>query len=420
MKGPLEAQRNIKSHSHSEFLNAVAECVQDGVLILDVNGRVLYSNAAAKKIFNVQSEDFPDLDLGISLSSQSTNELHIKTGDNEVRTIELKVLRHCDSTEAFYVLGARDITYVRQLEKQIKQVESELQDKFSKQLQKQIASFEEERKKLYFRLNENRFREKRLQDRIWILEEEAKSLLQEKQELEVFGHIAGHDLKDSLRSLMMSTDFLVQHPVCQNNQELYTYREMIRRYTSHLMELLRDIQAFTRIQNSEKEWTHFSLAKACEQAVESVQEQLKKSKAVIKINPLPWAHANFELLVTVFQNLISNGIKFKKDQLPELEISSSFDPKTSQYSVCVRDNGIGIHPRYHDRLFHIFSRLVRREEYPGSGLGLAICRKIIEGHRGRIWLESAPGEGTSFYFSMPSFYIPNTKADETHSEILEV
>jgi signal transduction histidine kinase len=117
-------------------------------------------------------------------------------------------------------------------------------------------------------------------------------------------------------------------------------------------------------------------------------------------DPLPEVFGDGGQLVQVFQNLIDNAIKFHGDKLPEVHISAKYE---TNYCICsVQDNGIGIAPEYLNKLFLLFQRLHTRKEYPGTGLGLAICKRIVERHGGRIWVESKPGEGSTFYFSIPS------------------
>ncbi len=130
-----------------------------------------------------------------------------------------------------------------------------------------------------------------------------------------------------------------------------------------------------------------------------METAITESHAMITIDPLPRAWADGAQLAQLFQNLIANGIKFRSDGPPEIVIHAEQDDDQIIFSV--RDNGIGIAPEYHSRLFGLFQRLNSRRQYTGTGIGLAICKKIVERHGGRIWVESHAGEGSSFRFSLP-------------------
>jgi chemotaxis family two-component system sensor kinase Cph1 len=112
-------------------------------------------------------------------------------------------------------------------------------------------------------------------------------------------------------------------------------------------------------------------------------------------------------MMQLFQNLIGNGIKFKGAEPPRVHISAARNGK--EWTFSVRDNGIGFEPQYADRIFSVFQRLHSRDEYRGNGIGLSICRKIVERHQGRIWAESIPGSGATFYFTMPAAGLPEAR-----------
>jgi chemotaxis family two-component system sensor kinase Cph1 len=134
-------------------------------------------------------------------------------------------------------------------------------------------------------------------------------------------------------------------------------------------------------------------------ALDNLQRTLQESGALVTHDPLPTVKGDDTQLVQVFQNLIGNGIKFRGNMTPCMHVSAK--EKTEDWVFAIQDNGIGIDPQYADRIFVIFQRLHSHAEYPGSGIGLAICKKVIENHDGRIWFESQPGKGTTFYFTIP-------------------
>jgi two-component system, chemotaxis family, sensor kinase Cph1 len=134
-------------------------------------------------------------------------------------------------------------------------------------------------------------------------------------------------------------------------------------------------------------------------AVANLNAAIKETDAVVEHDPLPTVVADATQMVQLFQNLIGNAVKFHGDEKPEVHVKAARNG--TEWIFSVSDNGIGIDPKYFDRIFVIFHRLHGRGEYPGTGIGLAICKKIIERHKGRIWVESQPGKGATFYFTIP-------------------
>jgi len=135
------------------------------------------------------------------------------------------------------------------------------------------------------------------------------------------------------------------------------------------------------------------------QAVANLQAAIKENDAVVTHDDLPSVVADTTQMVQLFQNLIGNAIKFHSDRRPEVHVGA--ERNGTEWIFSVRDNGIGIDSQYFDRIFTIFQRLHGRGEYPGTGIGLAICKKILERHNGRIWVESQPGKSATFYFTIP-------------------
>ena len=138
---------------------------------------------------------------------------------------------------------------------------------------------------------------------------------------------------------------------------------------------------------------------ALEQALSNLRKALEASSAEVTYDPLPVVMGDAAQLTSLFQNLIGNAIKFRGTE--SLKIHISAHPKEKEWIFSVRDNGIGIDPKQAERIFVIFQRLHTRQEYPGTGIGLAICKRIVERHGGRIWVESEPEKGASFYFTIP-------------------
>ena len=163
--------------------------------------------------------------------------------------------------------------------------------------------------------------------------------------------------------------------------------------------LINDLLDYSRVGTRGKEFVITEFDTVLEKILGNLKKAIEESDAKVTIDPLPSLMVDGGQIGQLFQNLISNAIKFRGNVPPQIHISS--EKNENKWTFSVRDNGIGIDPEYSSRIFEIFQRLHSKEEYPGSGIGLAICKKIVERHGGNIWIESEPGKGTSFYFSIP-------------------
>jgi light-regulated signal transduction histidine kinase (bacteriophytochrome) len=163
--------------------------------------------------------------------------------------------------------------------------------------------------------------------------------------------------------------------------------------------LIDDLLAYSRIGTRGKALAPVDSGALLAQVLTDLQFAIEESRAKITYDPLPTVVADRSQLAQVFRNLVGNAFKFRSDQPPVVHISVARQEDDWVFSV--HDNGIGIDPEYGERIFVIFQRLHNREEYPGTGIGLAICKKIVERHGGRIWVESEPGYGSIFHFTLP-------------------
>jgi light-regulated signal transduction histidine kinase (bacteriophytochrome) len=165
--------------------------------------------------------------------------------------------------------------------------------------------------------------------------------------------------------------------------------------------LITDLLALSRVGTQGKAFEPTDLNGVLDRALQSVSASVRDAGARITRDPLPTLRADGSQMAQLFQNLIGNAIKFRDNRPPEIHVSAQRQAD-GQWRLAVRDNGIGVEPQYYQRIFLVFQRLHTRKEYPGTGVGLAICRKIVERHGGRIWVESQPGQGSTFYFTIPN------------------
>ena len=166
-----------------------------------------------------------------------------------------------------------------------------------------------------------------------------------------------------------------------------------------MQQLINDLLEFSRVGTRAKELKPTACEDVLSQVLQNLKVAIAECQAVVTHDPLPTIMGDEIQLMQLFQNLIANAIKFRREEPPKVHVSAEHREKEWIFSV--RDNGIGMEPEYFDRIFMIFQRLHSRSEYPGTGIGLAVCKKIADRHGGRIWVESTLGVGTTFYFTIP-------------------
>ncbi len=219
-------------------------------------------------------------------------------------------------------------------------------------------------------------------------------------ELQQFAYIASHDLQEPLRAISGFTELLVKRYQGKLDERADKYLSFITDASLQMQHMIQDLLLYSRVETQAHEFVKTDSKVSLDQAIANLRVLIQESNAVITHDPLPEIIADGEQITLLFQNLIGNAIKYHKpDVAPIIHISAQKDENKWQFSVA--DNGIGIDEKYSDRLFKIFQRLHTRNEYPGTGIGLAICKRIVERHEGKIWVKSTPGEGATFYFTIP-------------------
>jgi two-component system, chemotaxis family, sensor kinase Cph1 len=164
--------------------------------------------------------------------------------------------------------------------------------------------------------------------------------------------------------------------------------------------LIDDVLIYSKVDLQGAEWELIPLEKAFDRAMNNLRTKINETGAIVTCDPLPTLVADGTQIMQLFQNTIANALKFSRPGvLPKVHLSA--ERQEDEWLFSISDNGIGIDQKFFDRIFVIFQRLHNRDEYPGSGMGLTICKKIVECHRGRMWVESTPDEGSTFYFTIP-------------------
>lgn len=231
------------------------------------------------------------------------------------------------------------------------------------------------------------------------LTQRTKELARSNGELEQFAYVASHDLQEPLRMVSSYVQLLATRYRGKLDQDADDFIGFAHEGAVRMQTMINDLLAFSRVGTRGKAFQPVNLEKALTQAMENLKLAIVDKGAEVTHDPLPVVRGDLGQLTQVFQNLIENGIKFRAEEPPRVHVSARL--QGNEYVCSVRDNGIGISPEFQDRIFVLFQRLHTRKEYPGTGIGLAICKRIVERHGGRIWIESKPAEGSCFYFSMP-------------------
>jgi light-regulated signal transduction histidine kinase (bacteriophytochrome) len=231
------------------------------------------------------------------------------------------------------------------------------------------------------------------------LQRRAAELVEANTQLEQFAYVASHDLQEPLR---MVTSYLQLIEKRYKDKLDADGEEFIGFAVDGAMRMKRMIDgllAYSRVSTRSQPLEPINCEDLLAQTLSNLQVAIQERDALITHDPLPTVMADGTQMMAVFQNLVGNAIKFHAGRQPHIHISAERRKDEWLFSVC--DNGIGIAPEHSERIFAIFSRLHTQATYPGTGIGLAICKKVVERHGGRIWVESRPGEGSTFLFSIP-------------------
>jgi light-regulated signal transduction histidine kinase (bacteriophytochrome) len=232
------------------------------------------------------------------------------------------------------------------------------------------------------------------------LEIHAEKLARSNAELERFAYVASHDLQEPLRMVASFTQLLAKRYSGQLDETADRYIHYAVDGAKRMQQLIADLLAYSRVNNKELDLRQADCEALVVAAMLNLQVAIQENGASVDWDPLPELWVDQAQFVQLFQNLLGNAIKFRrKEEPPRIHISAA--DSGAEWVISVRDNGIGIDPQHAERVFQIFQRLHTMEEFPGTGIGLAVCKKVVERHGGKIWVESEPGVGSAFRFTIP-------------------
>jgi PAS domain S-box-containing protein len=381
-RGQAEKQLERLQRQNQLILDSAGE----GIYGLDKNGRITFVNPAAAAILGWTAEELIGGLAHAMLHHTKPNgmpypveECPIDTAfkDGTVHHADNEVFWHQDGTsfpveyvstpmrEGDEVVGAvvtfKDITERKQVDTEIRQLNTELEQR---------------------------------------VERRTAELKRSNAELEQFAYVAAHDLQEPLRKVVSYTQLLGELYQGKLDKDADEFIGYAVDGAQRMQRLIQDLLEYSRVGRKEHELKPTNSELVLQAVLANLQGTIEGSGAVVTHDSLPTVRADEAQMIRLLQNLIGNGIKFCKEKTPRVHIKAV--ERGEEWVFSVRDNGIGIDPQFADRIFVIFQRLHTRAEYPGTGIGLAICRKIVERHGGKIWMESQPGQGSVFFFTLPT------------------
>jgi PAS domain S-box-containing protein len=374
----LVAAEHLVSSAYRRFSEAI-ECIPASLMLFDSKDRIVICNSATRRFFSgaadllVPGTPFEDL-LRADIESGNL----WKVGTSTEQWIQQRLERHRAANNDLIgempdgrwihvierpttdggIIGIRmDIT-------ELKQKEAELGEKARQ------------------------------------LEEHGKELERSNGELEQFAYVASHDLQEPLRMVASYCQLLKRRYEGKLDADADEFIGFAVEGASRMQRLINDLLTYSRVGRKDNELAQISGADIVKAALANLEAAIAESTAKIELGELPEIYGNRTQLVQLFQNLVGNAIKFRGASPPIIRITAAPHEQFSQFTV--EDNGIGIEAEYLERVFVIFQRLHDRAKYSGTGIGLAVAKKVVDRHGGRIWIESTPGQGSRFHFTLPS------------------
>jgi signal transduction histidine kinase len=243
---------------------------------------------------------------------------------------------------------------------------------------------------------------RRIADELARLEQASDELARSNADLEQFAYVASHDLSEPLRKVANFCQLLERQYGDQLDERAKQYIAFAVDGAKRMQALIADLLALSRVGRSTEQFVPVDTNQALQHAIANLEDRIAAAGGGVGSSELPTVPGDPTLLVSLFENLVGNAVKYRGDEPPHVAVSAVLEREQNVWTFTVRDNGIGIEPQYADRIFAIFQRLHLRGQYPGTGIGLALCRRIVEFHGGRIWLDTSSVTGATFRFTLPA------------------
>jgi PAS domain S-box-containing protein len=402
--GSIRRQLNERD----ELFRLITEKAADMIAVVNTSGQRVYNSPSYERIMGYSPEELgatssfeqihPDDREKIKAAAAEASrsgvgrriEYRMRHKDGSWRVLEstASTILDAEGNVDKLVIVNRDITDRKRAETALQEYQIHLEElvemrtaeltRANEQLERDIA----ERNRVQQELTRN-------------VEELARS----NADLEQFAYVASHDLQEPLRMVISYTQLLARRHRGKLDASADEFIGYAVDGASRMQQLIQDLLSYSRLTIRGKALQFTETGAACKAALENLRESIKNSNSEVSVGPLPTVLADATQLAQLFQNLIGNAIKYRNKRRPEIRVDARLNGNEWVFSV--QDNGIGIEPQYFERIFQMFQRLHTRKDYSGTGIGLAICRKIAERHGGKIWVESHPGQGSTFLFTIP-------------------
>ncbi|HZX31297.1 MAG TPA: ATP-binding protein [Rhodocyclaceae bacterium] len=233
-----------------------------------------------------------------------------------------------------------------------------------------------------------------------LLQNANAALVHSNHDLQHFAHLAAHDLQAPLNAIAGFTQLLRDECTGKVSAEADQHIAFILDSAHRMRALILDLLAYSQLDSLAQPLESTSLKKVFDEVAFILASQVSESKAIVNCGELPTVMADRQQMLQLFMNLVENALKYNESKQPEVHVFATREG--NEWIIAVKDNGIGIDPKYHQQIFELFRRLHSTQAYPGSGIGLSMCQRIVSRHGGRIWVESAEGAGSTFYVSFPA------------------
>ena len=395
-------------NERDELFRLITEKAADMIAVVDTSGRRVYNSPSYERIMGYSPEE-----LG---ATSSLEQIHpddrekIKAAAAEAsrsgvgRRIEYR-MRHKDGSWRVLESTASTILDAKGNVNKLVIVNRDITDRKGAEIALQeyqihLEELVEMRTAELTKANEQLERDITERNRVQQeLTRKVEELARSNADLEQFAYVASHDLQEPLRMVISYTQLLARRYRGKLDASADEFIGFAVDGASRMQQLIQDLLSYSRLTIRGKALQFTETGAACNAALENLRESIKDSNAEVSVGPLPKVLADATQLAQLFQNLIGNAIKYRNKRRPEIHVDAR--PNGNDWVFSVKDNGIGIEPQYFERIFQMFQRLHTRKDYSGTGIGLAICRKIIERHGGKIWVESQSGKGSTFLFTIP-------------------
>jgi PAS domain S-box-containing protein len=351
---------------------SLLEAVRDAMVIVDANGSIVLVNAATTRLFGYERAELIGRSVEILVPTQGRN------GHSKHRQEYMEHPRTRLMGESLELRGLRKDTSEFPAEIMLSPLET-VDGALVTAAIRDISV----RKDAENRLTATKAELKRSND-----------------ELAQFAYIASHDLQEPLRMVASYTQLLAERYKGRLDCEADEFIAYAIDGATRMQGMMRDLLTYSRVGMNCKALGEISSEHGLQQALTNLQTEIEASGAVVTHDPLPVVTVDPTQLTQVFQNLVGNAIKYRSAEIPHIHVSVT-NNTDNEWLFAVQDNGLGIEPKYFDKIFVLFQRLHRQQEIAGAGIGLAICKKMVERLGGRIWVESQPGKGSTFHFALP-------------------